>query len=280
VSATEGVTLLPEPNAPRDPFAGGPPGPPAPRRPRLLAHVGRWGRARRWLPGDARRVLDIGCASGYGTAAINAGGSASLAAIGIERDPEHLAVARKRYPWIAVLEGDATDLPVKSSVADAVTMLDLVEHIDRPDRAIAEAHRVLRPNGVLIVSVPHRGLLYRLDALNLYEGLRSRRPHWPPLAPATTSGGHEHRHFTVADLEELLRPWFTVERVSRTGFGAQEFVLLAMLGLRTRQKASLLARSLALLHFVVYIADDLLPLGRFGYHLMVRARPLAESLQA
>jgi len=35
-----------------DPFAT-PPAAVAPVRPRLLSHVGRWGRARRWLPADA-----------------------------------------------------------------------------------------------------------------------------------------------------------------------------------------------------------------------------------
>jgi hypothetical protein len=41
-------------------------------RPRLLSYLGRWGRARRWLPADARRVIDVGCAFGYGTVALAA----------------------------------------------------------------------------------------------------------------------------------------------------------------------------------------------------------------
>jgi SAM-dependent methyltransferase len=197
--------------------------------------------------------------------------------VGIERDPENLALARERHPWITVLEGDATDLPVADAVADAVTMLDLLEHVDQPEWALAEVRRVLRPDGVLVVSVPHRGLLHRLDALNVYEALRRHRPHLRRLAPATESGGHEHRHFKVADMEELLRPWFTVDRVARTGIGVQEFVSLAMLGLR--QSSSLLAGSLRVLHFVAYVVDDVLPLGRFGYHVTVRARPLAEEVR-
>ena len=48
----------------------------APTRPRLLSYVGRWGRARRWLPPEARVVADVGCASGYGTAALTGTGSA------------------------------------------------------------------------------------------------------------------------------------------------------------------------------------------------------------
>jgi SAM-dependent methyltransferase len=256
-----------------DPFTLTPPAP-APTRPRLLSHVGRWGRARRWLPKSALRVLDIGCSFAYGSAAIQAGGPEGRVVVGVERDPEHLAVARERFAWITVLAGDATALPVPDGAADAVTMLDIVEHIDRPEAAIAEARRVVRPGGVLVASVPHRGLLHRLDALNVYESLRRRRPSWPPLEAATESGGHEHRHFTVRELEELLGPHFAVERVSRTGLGLQELVHLSLLLLRIPLKAERVTRWLLPVHLVVYLVDDLVPLGRAGYHLTVKARAL------
>jgi SAM-dependent methyltransferase len=250
-------------------------GPPPPKRPRVLSYVGRWGRASRWLPADALRVLDVGCSFAYGSAAIQAGGPDSRVVVGVERDPEHLRGARERYPWITVLDGDATDLPVADAVAEAVTLLDVVEHVDRPERAIAEARRVLRDGGVLIVSVPHRGLLHRLDALNVYEALRRRRPHWPPLEKPTESGGHEHRHFRVAELEALLDPHFEIDRVARTGLGLQELLSLALLGMRVVRHADRVAPALLPLHLVVYLVDDLLPLGRLGYHLTVRARTAA-----
>jgi hypothetical protein len=98
------------------------------------------------------------------------------------------------------------------------------------------------------VSVPHSGLLHRLDALNVYESLRRRRPHWPPLEAATESGGHEHRHFRVSELEALLRPHFGVDRVARTGLGLQELLHLALLLLRVPLRAERVTRALLPLH--------------------------------
>ena len=259
-----------------DPFAR--PAPcPAPRRPRLLSHVGRWGRARRWLRPGALRVLDVGCSFAYGSAAIAAGGPAGRMVVGVERDPEHMAGAARDFPWIRVLEGDATALPVADGVADAVTMLDIVEHLAEPRRAIAEAHRVLRADGVLIVSVPHRGVFEHLDALNVYEALRRRRPSWPPLEAATESGSGRHRHFAPDELAAVLSPWFAVERVSRSGLGLQELLYLGSLLLRVALRSERVTHALLPVHLVVYLVDDLLPLGRFGYHLTVRAHAVSHG---
>lgn len=261
--------IAPVAAAPADPFAI-PPVAPAPTRPRLLSHVGRWGRARRWLPVGARRILDVGCAFGYGSVALAAGGPPGRIAVGVERDPEHLQRGRELYPWLTILEGDATSLPVPDGCADAVLLLDILEHLGEPDRAVAEAHRVLHPGGVVIVSVPHRGPQHRIDSLNLYQALRRRRPSWPPLEPATESAGSVHRHFTVGEMRRLLAPDFEVDRVRRSGLGLQELVYLAGLVGRVPRRTDRVGRIALTLHLVIYLLDDLVPWGPLGYHLAVR----------
>ena len=257
-----------------DPFSP-PPSARVPRRPRLLSYVGRWGRARRWLPADTKRVLDVGCSFGYGSAALAAPGPDGRVVIGVERDPDHLSKARQQFPRITIIAADATELPVSNDCADAVVMLDVLEHIGEPRQAIAEAHRVLRPEGVLVLSVPHRGPLRWLDANNLYAAFRRWWPSLPPPDPATESGGHEHHHYAPAELQALLEPWFVVDRRARTGLGLQELVAIVVSLIQVGLRAPRVANALLPVHLFVYLVDDLIPSGPLAYHLSVRARPSA-----
>ena len=49
---------------------------------------------------------------------------------------------------------DARQLPLADSSTDSALMLHLLEHLDRPGRALREATRILRPGGVLLIEVP------------------------------------------------------------------------------------------------------------------------------
>jgi SAM-dependent methyltransferase len=256
---------------PLDPFAMPTPGR-VPPRPRLLSFVGRWGRARRWLPAGAMRVLDVGCASGYGSAAIAARGPAGRTVIGVEPDSQLAETARTRFPWLEMISADASELPFPDDCADAMLLLDVIEHVEAPEQVLGEAARVLRQGGTLIVTVPHKGLTRHLDALNIYESLRRTRPSLPPHDEgllATEDG--EHRHFTADELAEMFGAQFTIEEIARTGLGLQELVHLAMLALNVRG-AQRISRLLAPLHLITYILDDMVPTGPCAYHLAVRAR--------
>ena len=58
-----------------------------------------------------------------------------------------LAEARRHHPAIDFQAGDAEALPFPDASFDAVVMSFGLLHLGRPDQALAEAHRVLRPGG-------------------------------------------------------------------------------------------------------------------------------------
>ena len=63
---------------------------------------------------------------------------------------------RPRFAEAAYQVGDLYYLPFAAECFDAVVLSEVVEHLEDIDAALAEARRVLRPRGRLVVSVPYR----------------------------------------------------------------------------------------------------------------------------
>jgi SAM-dependent methyltransferase len=96
------------------------------------------------------RVLDI--ATGFGYAAGEAVGRGARVA-GLDFSDAMVARARTRVPDAAFHVGDAEDLPFDNASFDAAIMNFGLLHLARPERALAEAARVLRPGGRLAFTV-------------------------------------------------------------------------------------------------------------------------------
>ena len=89
-------------------------------------------------------VLEVCCGPGYGAgAALSRGARAA----GIDFAPAMVEAAKKRYPTAAFRQDDAEALNFDSGVFDAVICAFGVNHLQHPEKAIAEALRVLRPGG-------------------------------------------------------------------------------------------------------------------------------------
>jgi len=94
--------------------------------------------------GEGMRVLDV--CSGPGVVA-RAAARRGARAMGLDFSKAMVAVARAANPGIEFREGDAQDLPFPAATFDRIVMNFGVLHLSNPDRAFAEARRVLRPGG-------------------------------------------------------------------------------------------------------------------------------------
>lgn len=111
---------------------------------------------RRHLPAPAD-VVEVGCGAGF-MSAVLAGLSAEPRVVGCDHSAAAVRIARAATPGrpnLRLCRANALDLPYRDVSADLVVCLDVVEHLDLPQRFFAEAHRVLRPGGALLFSTPN-----------------------------------------------------------------------------------------------------------------------------
>jgi ubiquinone/menaquinone biosynthesis C-methylase UbiE len=103
-------------------------------------------------------VLDLGCGLGDFAAALDEHGAQVT---GCDVAEEALRRARERHPGIEFVQS-GEELPFDVGSFDAVWAGEVLEHVQDVLGLLAEVHRVLRPEGQLIVSTPDHGPVKRL----------------------------------------------------------------------------------------------------------------------
>ena len=134
------------------------------------------------------RWLDVGCAFGY---LIEQAEQRSIEAYGVDISSYALRQSQKARGKLSQAVADA--LPFRDGVFDAVSCFDLVEHLTNPAAVIEEAQRVLKSNGILLLSTPDpppfqteradaypRTAAFLLGSFIGTHGIRRRSPIWRP----------------------------------------------------------------------------------------------------
>lgn len=156
-------------------------------RRRAASHLARYRFASPFTTG--KRILDLGCGAGYGTAYLKSHGAKEV--VGVDIDRRATLGAYRHFGHIEgvfFVQGDARQLLFQSSFFDGIVCMETIEHLPEPEELLAECRRVLTPHGVLILSTPNKEI----------ASPGQERPSWP----------YHEREFSASELKSLAEGFF------------------------------------------------------------------------
>lgn len=106
------------------------------------------------LPDKSERVFEIGCGTGATLSQIKAKGLANWVG-GVELVADVVSAGKSNLDLL--LEGNIEnmELPISHSSLDVILCLDVLEHLVDPWAAVEKLKKYLKPNGVIIASLPN-----------------------------------------------------------------------------------------------------------------------------
>lgn len=119
---------------------------------------------------DSNRILDLGCGTGVVLTELER----IAPTVGFDFSELALGYCLRRGHH-RLVRGNAEALPLKECSFDAIVALDIFEHLEKDGSAFAESFRVLRPGGLLVLSVPAYMRLWGPHDVALMHFRRYRR---------------------------------------------------------------------------------------------------------
>ena len=202
-------------------------------------HTPRFAFGYELLPDNAY-VLDFGCHDGKFGAILKK--YRNINYIGIDKNCDAVKNAHQGV----VVKELVYPLPFTDQEFDVVIMFEVLEHIHDQNKTLSEIFRVLKPGGLLLVSVPRRHVFSFLDLANFkfvfpslhrwyYSMTRSPEAYRQRYVNNTNElvGDIEkeklwHQHFSDGEMRELLeRNGFSINEIDGCGLFTQVFTFLA-----------------------------------------------------
>jgi len=162
-------------------------------------------------------VLEVGCGAGNILEEMP-----PMNLYGIDISDLVLSKAKEKLRENAVLlQSDAQSLPFKDQVFMQVVCSEVLEHLLDPSVALNEMTRVLKTQGVAVVSVPNESMINRIKSiliqLGIFKCLFQRKGSYSEMPERMEDEWHLHT-FTLKEWIDLFKKLFKVTRVRKIPF--------------------------------------------------------------
>lgn len=120
-----------------------------------LEHLNRYYFAVNQIDLAGKTVLDIASGEGYGSNILS---QYAHQVIGVDLSTEAITFAKSKYQVknLKFVQGNATDIPLENHSVDVVVSFETIEHHDKHNEMMLEIKRVLKIDGVLVISSPDK----------------------------------------------------------------------------------------------------------------------------
>lgn len=166
-------------------------------------------------PQPGERILDIAAGTGTSSVALAKTGAEVIA---LDFSQGMVDEGRRRHPDLAFVQGDAMALPFGDAEFDAVTISFGLRNVQKPEVAIAEMLRVLKPGGRVVICEFSRPPLRVLRA-GYHAYLRYVMP---VIAGAASSNPDAYRYLfdSIRDwpAQSVLSQWLSAAGFTRVGY--------------------------------------------------------------
>ncbi len=143
-------------------------------------------------------ILDNGCGTGRLSLLI----PKDCIVIGSDVSLDMLREAKKRLKYL--VRAQAEKLPFKDKTFDVVYTDSVLHHLQNPENGAKEIFRVLKDDGIAVVSETHAAVINRKLRENAYEDKKRFGP-W-------------HKNFEKEELIEIIKPYFNIQSMENVSY--------------------------------------------------------------
>lgn len=133
------------------------------------------------------KAIEVGCGEGFSTLRLREMLPANVELEASEFVAKLVPEAQKRNPKVKIIEESVYETTHKDNTFDLIFLLEVLEHLDYPDKALRELARILKPGGFLVLGVPREPMWCLLNMargkyLTHFGNTPGHLNHWPTFA--------------------------------------------------------------------------------------------------